>query len=167
MLLKNKLYQQGYTWVELTVVLVVISALLIFIYGPSSGAFDSQKTSETKKIAAAFEKAVNDIRLQWSAEGGQKHKVEFNGLYIEVTESGWPKQLNSSVEGCMIVWDSALPNSPEISVYSRETHAQGWSVGGGPNVCYFINQGGDVFDEEETPYFRYSYEIGQVSRFNM
>ncbi|EGG99402.1 hypothetical protein imdm_1140 [gamma proteobacterium IMCC2047] len=164
---KNTCYQQGFTWVELAVVLVVITALLIFIYGPSSGAFDSQQTSETKKVAAAFETAINDVRLQWSAEGGRKQKVEFNGLFIEVTESGWAKQLNASVNGCMAIWKSVLPNSPDIQVYNREVHAPGWSVGGGPNICYFINQDGEAFVEDETPYFRYAYETGQVSPYNM
>jgi len=165
--LKTKMDQRGFTLIELAVVLVVITALLVFIYGPSSGVFDDDQTSETKQVTAAFEKAVNTIRMQWSAEGGQKDKVEFNGLFIDVTTSGWAKQLNSSVAGCMTVWNSVLPNSPEIEVYDKEVHAEGWSAGGGPNVCYFINQQGEAFEEEETPYFRYSYEIGQITRFNL
>jgi len=161
------MYQRGFTLVELVVVLVVVTALLVFIYGPSSGVFDDDQTSETKQVTAAFEKAVNAIRMQWSAEGGQKDKVEFGGLFVEVTTNGWAKQLNSNVAGCLTVWYSVLQNSPVIEVYDKEIHAKGWSVGGGPNVCYFINQQGEPFEEEGTPYFRYSYEIGQISRFNM
>lgn len=165
--MKTRIDQCGFTLVELAVVLLSIIALLLFIYGSSSGVFDDDQMSETKQMAAAFEKSVNAIRMQWSADGGQKDKVEFNGLFIDVTTSGWTKQLNGNVAGCMTVWRSVLANSPEIAVYNKDAHTKGWSAGGGPNVCYFINQQGEPFDEEETPYFRYSYEIGQITRFNM
>lgn len=167
MFLKDKPYQQGFTWVELAVALFVIVAILIFIFGPTSGAFDSEQTSETKKVAADFEKAVNEVRLKWSSEGGQGQRVEFNGHFVEVTENGWPKQLDASVEGCKMVWDSVLTNAPDILIYSRENHAPSWSVGGGPDVCFFINQQGEAFDQEDTPYFRYAYKVGQIARFNM
>jgi len=159
--------QRGFTWIELVVVLTVITALLVFIYAPSFDAFDDAQTSETKQVTAAFEEAINTIRMQWSAEGGQKNQVEFNTLSVEVTTSGWAKQLNSNVAGCMTVWNSILANPPEIEGYDKDVPAKGWSAGGGPNVCYFINQQGVAFKDEETPYFRYSYEIGQITRFNM
>ena len=165
--MKTKMGQRGFLWAELLIVLAVISVLVGIIYGPSSGAFDSHQTSETKQVAAAFEKSINAIRTQWSAEGGQKDTVECNGIFVEVTTDGWAKQLNSDVAGCISVWRTVLVNSPEITTYSKEDHAKVWSAGGGDNVCYFIYQQGEIFDEDDTPYFRYSNEIGQITLFNM
>lgn len=159
--------QKGFTKVELTIVLLIAGVLLVIIYGPSADVFDDETTSETKKMAAEFERSINEIRLKWSEEGGTSETVEVNGEFVDVTSNGWAKQLNSDVAGCKRVWEVALPEAPPIDVYDRVNHARGWSVGGGPNVCFFINQKGVPFDEEDTPYFRYSFEIGQVARVNM
>lgn len=159
--------QKGFTTVELVIVLLIAGVLLVIIYAPSVDVFDSEKTSETKRIATAFEKSIHDIRLKWSAEGSKSKTVEVNGQPLEVTTNGWVEQLNADVAGCKRVWENVLPGAPAIDIYDRAIHSSGWSVGAGPNVCFYINQKGEPFDEENTPYFRYSYEIGQVTRVNM
>jgi len=159
--------QRGFTWVEVSIVLVILSIVATIMFNRSITVFDSKAVTDSKQVTEAFEKGVNLAHLKWSDEGGQGAIVEVYEHDVEVTSNGWAKQLNENLAGCVSVWNAVLPDAPEISIYDPGVPVDGWSVGGGPNVCYFINQSGSAFDEEKTPYFRYSNTIGQVVAFNM
>jgi len=165
--LKMNRKQHGFTWVEMTIVLVVLSVLAAIMFSRSITVFDSKTVTDSKQVTEAFEKGVNLVHLKWSDESEHSGIVEVNGHDVEVTSNGWAKQLNENLPGCVSVWNAVLPDAPKISIYDPNVPVDGWSVGGGPNVCYFINEGGSAFDEEKTPYFRYSNTIGQVVAFNM
>jgi len=165
--LLSKKHNNGFIWVKLTIVIVILGILAAFISSRFVTVFDSQNVVASKAVTKAFEGGVNLVRLKWADQGSQGDSVAVNGLDVEVTADGWVKQLNSNVAGCVSVWNELLQDSTAISIYNSAVDVDGWSAGGGPGLCYFINQNGAPFNEDETPYFSYSNTTGEVSRFNM
>jgi len=165
--LLSKKHKNGFIWVELTIVIVILGVLAVFVFSRFVTVFDSENVVASKAVTEAFEDGVNLVHLKWAGQGNQGNSVAVNGLDVEVTSDGWVKQLNSNVAGCVSVWNELLQGSPAIAIYNSAVDVDGWSAGGGPGLCYFINQNGAPFNEDETPYFSYSNTTGEVSRFNM
>ena len=165
--MRSTKHQQGFTWVELTIVLFIISAIALTISIRYLGAFEGKSVGVTRVTAKAFESNVNLIHSKWVDQPDHGESIEINELVIEVTPEGWAKQLNENVGGCVVIWNEVLPEAPPIAMYNSAIHVKGWSVGGGPGLCYFINQSGEPFDDDETPYFSYIPHNGKVTWFNM
>jgi len=165
--LLSKKHKNGFIWVELTIVIVILGILAVFVSSRFVTVFDSENVVASKAVTEAFEDSVNLVHLKWADQGNQGNSVAVNGLDVEVTSDGWVKQLNSNVAGCVSVWNELLQDSTAIAIYNSAVDVDGWSTGGGPGLCYFMNQNGAPFNEDETPYFSYSNATGEVSRFNM
>jgi hypothetical protein len=144
--------------------MVVLAILALIASIRYLGVFEGESVGVTRVTAKAFESNINVIHSKWV---DQAESVEINEGVIEVTAEGWAKQLNENVEGCVTLWNKVLPEAPPIAIYNSSIHVKGWSVGGGPGLCYFINQDGEPFDDDATPYFSYIPHNGTVTLFNM
>lgn len=160
-------HQKGFTWVELTIVVVILTALALVVSSRYLDVFEGEDVTATKVVAEAFESGANLIHSKWIEQPEHGDTVEVNELVIEVTPEGWAKQLNGNVEGCVTIWNEVLTEAPLIAIYNSSVHAIGWNVGGGSGVCYFFDQNGEPFDDDKTPYFSYIPHNGKVTRFNM
>jgi len=161
--LRFKKHQYGLA----SVIIMILSVLVLIAFSRYFDVFETENVSEAKAVAKAFESSVGVIHLEWAELGNQGDSLEINGVDVGVTANGWVKQPDSNVAGCVTIWHEVLPDYPDIDIYNTSLHVEGWSVGGGPGLCYFINQGGIPFDVDETPYFSYIPDNGQVTRFNM
>lgn len=146
---------------------VITTALVLILSNRYLDIFEGQDVAATKLVAEAFESGVNLIHSQWVDQPKKGDTVQINGYVVAVNTRGWIKQLNENVEGCVVIWNQVLPDAPVIAVYSQSSDAAGWSVGGGPGLCYFIKQNGEPFDDDKTPYFSYIPDTGKVTRFKM
>jgi len=151
----------------LTIVVVILSALALIASSRYLDVFESEDVSTTRLVAEAFESGANLIHRKWIEKPEHGDTIEIGELVIEVTPEGWVKQLNENVEGCVAIWKEVLSVAPLIAIYNPSVNVVGWSVGGGPGVCYFFNQNGEPFDDDETPYFSYTPHNGNVTWFNM
>ena len=130
-------FQKGFSLLEVSVVLIVISLLLYL----GVQAYDKPiKKSEVESLryqAGTFSRTINTLQAQGVLAKSQKLKLKDS--YIYLNENGWPantnpkmspKSSNQTPEECQQIWNALYELSPpsEINI-SKVT----------PETSYFIS----------------------------
>lgn len=121
--------QQGFTLIELVVVIVILGILSVVALPKFINLQDDAHASTVKSTGGAFKSGVNLARTKWLAGGndGPVDNLELAGpsVLMDMNVSGWPAQswfpyeaspqLNNTND-CMSVWRALLNvNSPTVA----------------------------------------------------
>ena len=108
---------QGFTLVELVVVLVILSVLAAITLPRFMDATDEAHDSVIRGINGSFGAAVISARAQWLADGGAGSSVNFAGNSIPVSNLGWPTPVTGTMD-CNGLWDALMQNPPPVTNFA-------------------------------------------------
>lgn len=120
--------QLGFTFVELVVVIVVLSVLAAFAVPRLLDVTSEAHTNVMKSVTGAFSTATASARAQWYTEGGSGSTVTFDGETLPVSENGWPTPVTGTTD-CTDLWSGMLQDPPDAIPFALPlTKGDGFSV---------------------------------------
>ncbi|MBY6197073.1 prepilin-type N-terminal cleavage/methylation domain-containing protein [Vibrio hangzhouensis] len=171
---------QGFTLVELVVVIVVLGLLAVAALPRFVDVTESAKESSVEAVAGGFATGVLSARAQWEANGrtksGVNNYVDYDGTRFWLTRSedadgsatgfrdGYPTNSNANginsvdTNACIFLMENLLQNAPAVEQNSN-TPSKGikylaQSVGN--NICRYTQ------NESNGHYFEYDIRTGKV-----
>ncbi len=173
---------QGFTLVELVVVIVVLGLLAVAALPRFVDVTESAKESSVEAVAGGFATGVLSARAQWEADGrtksGINNYVDYDGTRFGLTRSvdasnsgtgyrdGYPvgssfkNGNNVDTASCVFLMEHLLQNAPAVEKYSNDPSkgikylAQAIN---GNNVCRYTQ------NESNKHQFEYDIRTGKVT----
>ena len=189
--------KQGFTLIELIVVVVILGFLAATAVPKFINATDEAKESSVEGVAGGLSSAITMVRSQWELTGRRLNasigsstanaaSVDVDSTTVWVNSSGYPistgsatpSSLNPSVASCELVFDNILQNSPTSTSVSTEVNNRYFistgTLNGLPACIYHLiksldTQSGDVGTPGVTTGqgFYYTPDTGQVVVFGI
>lgn len=145
----NRINKQGFTLIELIVVIVLLGILAVIALPRFINLQDDGRAAMVSGTGGAFEEAIEMAHMKWQA-GGHGGSVDNLDLYgngdnlMDMNASGWPAQswppfeanpqLNNTAD-CISVWQAVLDeNSPTVATNTTEDFQVTYSA----NTCTFM-----------------------------
>lgn len=147
--------QQGFTFIELVIVIILLGLLAAAALPRLLDVTDDAEIASLEGVAGGFSTAVSIAHAQWYAEGGkrgsvttpdQKTQINMDGKIIYMTENGWPANTrpeddssedNQTAQECLDVFQGILQNFPSATIDAQDR----------ANARFFVSvlpqQGGD------------------------
>lgn len=171
--------QNGFTLVELVVVIVLLGLLAATALPRFLDVTDSAQVAVTEGVAGNFATAVMLVHAQWVAEGNSapaavddanKVQVVMDGSSVFTNENGWPANTAAGSAGeddqtaleCQQVFNAILQNPPRSTTGAITNQSIVITVNDtNPDVCQYesvINGG-----TPGTHFFQYEVSNGNVT----
>ncbi len=133
---------QGFTFVELMAVILILSVLAAVMIPRFMDATDEAHTSAINGVNGGFSTAVASARAQWLADGGAGSSVNFDGSNIPVSSLGWPTPVAGTTD-CNDLWGGLMQNPPQVTTLAAPlVKGEGfWSftvANPGISLCLYI-----------------------------
>lgn len=140
--MRNRTGRQGFTLVELVVVLFILSILAAFSLPRFMDTTDEAHDSVIKAVHGSFNTAAVSARAQWLTEGGTGNSVNFSGTSIPVSNLGWPRPVTGTMD-CNGLWDALMQNPPPVTTLAFPLVSDDgfWSFtvsNAGLSMCYYF-----------------------------
>lgn len=151
----TKSQQQGFTFIELVIVIILLGLLAAAALPRLLDVTDDAEIASLEGVAGGFSTAVSIAHAQWFSEGGsrgaittpgQKPQVNMDGKIIYFTENGWPANTrlqddssedSQTAQECLDVFQGILQNYPSATIDAQDR----------ANARFFVSvlpqQGGD------------------------
>jgi MSHA pilin protein MshB len=176
--------QQGFTFIELVVVIILIGLLSAVALPRFLEVTDDAQLAALQGVNGGFATAIVMAHAQWKADGNRspaatdpanKKQVNMDGKFIYMNENGWPANtsaaLESSVNGqtdaeCLEVWTSVLQSSPTATTVPEQRSQFQYFVSlvndGGIIYCRYEMIIDESLDAVASHYIDYRLENGDV-----
>mgnify|MGYP000279776633 FL=1 len=138
--------QQGFTIIELVIVIVILGLLAASAVPRFLGATDNAQDASVEGVAGGFASAVGLVRAEWELAGRPSGdtNITYDSVSIEVSDNGYPLASpnddgvdsdgdNMDTDNCQQVFNAIMSQAPT-------NVAQGSSYGG---ERYLVNAGAD------------------------
>jgi len=122
--------QQGFTFLELVVVIVLIGVLSAVALPRFLNVTDDAQRAAVEGVAGGFSTAIAMAHAQWVTKGhtvpaatasGTKTSIDYDGKIVYMNENGWPADTDANADAaiasataqeCEEVWNSVLQSPP-------------------------------------------------------
>lgn len=171
----HKSRQQGFTFIELVIVIILLGLLAAAALPRLLDVTDDAEIASLEGVAGGFSTAVSIAHAQWFAEGGsrgaittpdQKPQINMDGKIIYLTENGWPANTrqeddssedNQTAQECLDVFQGVLQNFPSATIDAQDR----------ANARFFVSvlpqQGGDSEQGLSADLCRYELILNNAS----
>lgn len=123
--MRNNKLQQGFTMIELVVVIAILGILAAFVLPRLADLTDDAHRANVQATRGALTSAVNLVQAQWVAKGKPGAVVNLAGFgagNVDVSIDGWPVGTGDSVTTamtsarCVEIWQGLLvQQAPDVS----------------------------------------------------
>jgi MSHA pilin protein MshB len=130
-----KLKQQGFSLIELVIVIVILGLLAATAIPRFLNVTDDAEDASVDGVAGGLATAVSFVRAQWEVDGRRNTSVLLDGTSVSLdTRFGYPTgTLNTSATAmnntrCKEVFDSVLQNAPRNVLFNQDARQQRYTV---------------------------------------
>jgi MSHA pilin protein MshB len=130
-----KLKQQGFSLIELVIVIVILGLLAATAIPRFLNVTDDAEDASVDGVAGGLATAVSFVRAQWEVDGRRNTSVLLDGTSVSLdTRFGYPTGTsNTSAKGmtnatCKEVFDSVLQNAPRNVLANQDASAVRYTV---------------------------------------
>ncbi|MGL4613407.1 MAG: pilin [Shewanella sp.] len=130
-----KTQQQGFSLIELVIVIVILGLLAATAIPRFLNVTDDAQDASVDGIAAGLATAVSFVRSQWEIDGRRGDRVMLDGTCINLDiRFGFPtgflgKDATAMTDAsCQEVFNSVLQSAPRNVLYSQDARNQGYTV---------------------------------------
>jgi len=129
--MKNKNKAQGFTLVELVVVIVTLAILAVVAFSQYVDFRRDGEIARVKTIASALQQSVQFAHTKWLILGSQNEPMnnlpDFAGGELDLNTWGYPigidknnpmgapKNIGKGEQGCVSLWETLLTDPPSVS----------------------------------------------------
>ncbi|GGB62788.1 prepilin-type N-terminal cleavage/methylation domain-containing protein [Shewanella inventionis] len=130
-----KLKQQGFSLIELVIVIVILGLLAATAIPRFLNVTDDAEDASVDGVAGGLATAVSFVRAQWEVDGRSNTSVVLDGTTVSLdTRFGFPTgTTNTSATAmtnatCQEVFDSVLQNAPRNVLFNQDASDQRYTV---------------------------------------
>lgn len=130
-----KLKQQGFSLIELVIVIVILGLLAATAIPRFLNVTDDAEDASVDGVAGGLATAVSFVRAQWEVDGRRNNSVILDGTSVSLdTRFGFPTgTINTDVtsmtnETCQEVFDSVLQNAPRNVLFDQDARKHRYTV---------------------------------------
>ncbi|MBB1362366.1 MULTISPECIES: prepilin-type N-terminal cleavage/methylation domain-containing protein [unclassified Shewanella] len=130
-----KLKQQGFSLIELVIVIVILGLLAATAIPRFLNVTDDAEDASVDGVAGGLATAVSFVRAQWEVDGRRNNNVILDGTSVSLdTRFGFPTgTTNTDVtsmtnETCQEVFDSVLQNAPRNVLFNQDARNHRYTV---------------------------------------
>ncbi|HBF46481.1 MAG TPA: MSHA biogenesis protein MshB, partial [Shewanella frigidimarina] len=130
-----KLKQQGFSLIELVIVIVILGLLAATAIPRFLNVTDDAEDASVDGVAGGLATAVSFVRAQWEVDGRRNNSVILDGTSVSLdTRFGFPTgTTNTDVtsmtnETCQEVFDSVLQNAPRNVLFDQDARNNRYTV---------------------------------------
>ena len=130
-----KLKQQGFSLIELVIVIVILGLLAATAIPRFLNVTDDAEDASVDGVAGGLATAVSFVRAQWEVDGRRNTSVVLDGTTVSLdTRFGFPTgTTNTSAttmtnDTCQDVFDSVLQNAPRNVLFNQDASDQRYTV---------------------------------------
>jgi MSHA pilin protein MshB len=130
-----KLKQQGFSLIELVIVIVILGLLAATAIPRFLNVTDDAENASVDGVAGGLATAVGFVRAQWEVDGRRNNSVILDGTRISIdTRFGFPTgTTNTNVTSmtdasCQQVFNSVLQSAPRNVLYTLDARNQRYTV---------------------------------------
>lgn len=143
----------GFTLIELVVVIIIITALLVFALPRFSDLTDTAELTQAEGIASAFQSGVKLVKLTFDTNGFTTRTQDLNNYgngTIDTNNIGYPigtdkgngnENIGRGNAGCALLWRGLLSNPPTVS-HNTNTELYRSYRHTGNRMCSYVYRGG-------------------------
>lgn len=110
---REKVFNAGFTLVELILVIVVLGILSAFVIPKFIDLSEDASSATAKGLFASFRSAISLAHMQWLAKG-RPSSITLQGHIIPMTDSGWPGNQSMSTTECIAIWKNLTNSSTDL-----------------------------------------------------
>lgn len=160
--------QGGFSFLELTVVIIVISLLLYLGINTYLDDIEFSERQSLRHEASSFGRIVNNLRA--SALIDNAKYVELEGQKIYLNEAGWPANTDASMsprswnqtpEECQQLWNALYQKAPEsiLNISEKKPSSKYLISSINGRICRYVL----LRKQEGTVFFDYHLSTGEVN----
>jgi MSHA pilin protein MshB len=130
-----KLKQQGFSLIELVIVIVILGLLAATAIPRFLNVTDDAEDASVDGVAGGLATAVSFVRAQWEVDGRRNASVLLDGTSVSLdTRFGYPTGTSNTKANtmtnatCQQVFDSVLQNAPRNVLFNQDARQQRYTV---------------------------------------
>ncbi|MEZ9140856.1 MULTISPECIES: prepilin-type N-terminal cleavage/methylation domain-containing protein [unclassified Shewanella] len=130
-----KLKQQGFSLIELVIVIVILGLLAATAIPRFLNVTEDAQNASVDGVAGGLATAVGFVRAQWEVDGRRNTSVILDGTVVSLdTRFGFPTGTSNtdatsmSDDTCQEVFDNVLQSAPRNVIYTDDARDQRYTV---------------------------------------
>lgn len=146
--------------------IVILGILAVSVLPRFVSLNEDASKAVTKSVQGSFYNAANLFHMKWLAEG-QPASILIGGDNVLMSAEGYPDRSTADHAGCLEIWNNLMDTSISIVAFPGAAPTPDWSALRFGPACVYINHGGAVFNNTQTPFFSYFPANGSGAGFNL